>query len=106
MTTEQRPAPEPGTGRAVAAGPGEHWWPVAAAIIVVAGLHVALPARYRVQPAWLLPTVLLVLLAVLIIGDPGRIDRQKAWLRIITSAVIAVITLANLLAAGRLSWKS
>jgi hypothetical protein len=102
MTTEQRPAPEPGTGQALPAGPGEHWWPVAAAIIVVAGLHVALPARYRVQPAWLLPTVLLVLLAVLIIGDPGRIDRQKAWLRIVTSAVIAVITLANLLAGARL----
>jgi hypothetical protein len=102
MTTEQRPAPEPGTGRALPAGPGEHWWPIAAAIIVVAGLHVALPARYRVQPAWLLPTVLLVLLAVLIIGDPGRIDRQKTWLRIVTSAVIAVITLANLLAAARL----
>ena len=102
MTTEQRPAPEPATGRDPGAGPGEPWWPVAAAIIVVAGLHVALPARYRVQPAWLFPTVLLVLLAVLIIGDPGRIDRQKAWLRIVTSAVIAVITLANLLAAGRL----
>jgi len=102
MTTEQRPAPEPGTGRALPDGPGEHWWPIAAAIIVVAGLHVALPARYRVQPAWLFPTVLLVLLAVLIIGDPGRIDRQKAWLRIVTSAVIAVITLANLLAAARL----
>jgi hypothetical protein len=102
MATEQRPAPEPGTGRAPAAAPGEHWWPVAAAIIVVAGLHVALPARYRVQPAWLFPAVLLALLAVLIIGDPGRIDRQKAWLRITTSAVIAVITLANLLAAGRL----
>jgi len=82
--------------------PGEHWWPVAVAIIVVAGLHVALPARYRVQPAWLFPAVLLALLAVLIIGDPGRIDRQKTWLRITTSAVIAVITLANLLAAGRL----
>jgi hypothetical protein len=102
MTTEQRPAPEPGTGRTLAAGPGEPWWPIAAAIIVVAGLHVALPARYRVQPAWLFPTVLLVLLAVLIIGDPGRIDRQKTWLRIVTSAVIAVITLANLLAAARL----
>ena len=102
MATEQRPAPEPAAGQAPAAGPGEHWWPVAAAIIVVAGLHVALPARYRVQPAWLFPAVLLALLAVLIIGDPGRIDRQKTWLRITTSAVIAVITLANLLAAGRL----
>jgi len=102
MATEQRPAPEPATGQAPAAAPGEHWWPVAAAIIVVAGLHVALPARYRVQPAWLFPAVLLALLAVLIIGDPGRIDRQKTWLRITTSVVIAVITLANLLAAGRL----
>jgi hypothetical protein len=102
MATEQRPAPEPATGQAVATVPGEHWWPVAAAIIVVAGLHVALPARYRVQPAWLFPAVLLALLAVLIIGDPGRIDRQKTWLRITTSAVIAVITLANLFAAARL----
>jgi hypothetical protein len=32
------------------AGQGEHWWPVALAIIVVAGLHVALPAKYRVNP--------------------------------------------------------
>jgi hypothetical protein len=63
---------------------------------------VALPARYRVQPAWVLPTVLLALLVILVIGDPGRIDRQKTWLRIVTGAVIAVITLANLLAAVRL----
>jgi hypothetical protein len=28
--------------------------------------------------------VLLGLLAVLIVGDPGRIDKQKTWLRILT----------------------
>ena len=72
------------------------------AIIVAAALHVALPARYRVQPAWVLPVVLLGLLAVLIAGDPGRIDRQKTWLRIVTGVVIAFLTVANLLAAGRL----
>ena len=94
-------APSPVTADG-AAGRGERWWPVALAIIVVVGLHVALPAKYRVDPAWVVPAVLLALLAALIIGDPGRIDRQKAWLRIVTSAVIAVITLANLLAAGRL----
>jgi hypothetical protein len=102
MATEQKPASEPTVALAQAAERGEHWWPVAAAIIVAAGLHVALPARYRVQPAWLVPAVLLALVAVLIIGDPGRIDRQKRWLRIATGAVIAVITLANLLAAVRL----
>jgi len=49
------------------------------AIVFVAGLHVALPARYRVQPAWVVPVALLVPLAALIAGDPGRIDRQKTW---------------------------
>jgi hypothetical protein len=48
------------------------------------------------------PVVLLVLLATLVIADPGRIDRQKPWLRFTISAVIALLTLANLYAAGRL----
>jgi len=39
---------------------------------------------------------------VLIAGDPGRIDRQKTWLRIVTGFVIGVIAVANLLAAVRL----
>ena len=85
-----------------AAERGEHWWPVALAIVVTVALHVALPAKYRVNPPWVLPVVLLALLAALIIGDPGRIDRQKTWLRITTGAVIALLTLANLVAAGRL----
>lgn len=81
---------------------GEHWWPVALAIVVVAFLHVALPGKYRVNPPWVLPVVLLGLTAALIIGDPGRIDRQKTWLRVLTGVVIACLTLANLGAAGRL----
>jgi hypothetical protein len=104
MTTGQRPAREP-AAEIAPAGPaerGEHWWPVALAVIVAAGLHVALPARYRVQPAWVVPAVLLGLVAVLIAGDPGRIDRQKPWLRAVTGVVIALLTLANLIAAGRL----
>jgi hypothetical protein len=101
MATERKPARRPAIEPAPAER-GEHWWPVATAIIVVAGLHVALPAKYRVQPAWVIPVVLLALLAVLIAGDPGRIDRQKAWLRIVTGIVIGVIAVANLLAAVRL----
>ena len=102
MATEPEPADRPAIELVPAAQRGEHWWPVALAIIVVAGLHVILPARYRVQPVWVVPAVLLTLLAVLIAGDPGRIDRQKAWLRIVTEIVIAFITLANLFAAVRL----
>ena len=86
----------------VRAARGEHWWPVALAIVVVTLLHLALPAKYRVNPPWVLPVVLLGLLAALVVGDPGRIDRQRTWLRIVTGAVIACLTLANLLAAARL----
>jgi hypothetical protein len=102
MAIGRKSAREPAMERAPAAERGEHWWPVAAAVIVVAGLHAALPARYRVQPGWVVPVVLLVLLAVLIIGDPGRIDRQRAWLRIVIGIVIGIIAVANLLAAVRL----
>jgi hypothetical protein len=102
MATGREPAHEPPAGAASSAERGEHWWPVALAIIAVAGLHVVLPARYRVQPGWVVPVALLAPLAALIAGDPGRIDRQKTWLRILTGVLIAVITLANLLAAGRL----
>jgi len=81
---------------------GERWWPVALAILVTVALHVALPAKYRVNPPWVLPVVLLALMAALIIGDPGRIDRQRRWLRVTTGAVIAVLALANLTGAVRL----
>ena len=99
------PGEPPAGGCPPAADPaerGERWWPVALAILVVAGLHVALPAKYRVDPPWVVPAVLGGLLAALILGDPGRIDRQKSWLRVLTGAVIACVTLANLAAAGRL----
>ena len=92
---------EEASGREPAAR-GEHWWPVALAILAVAFLHVALPAKYRINPPWVTPVVLLALLAALIIGDPGRIDRQRTWLRITTGVVIAFITLANMYAAIRL----
>jgi hypothetical protein len=107
MFAEQGPDHEPvvavpAAGSVEPAERGEHWWPVALAIIVAGGLHVALPASYRVQPAWVVPAALAVFLAVLIAGDPGRIDRQKTWLRVVTGAAIALLTVANVIAAARL----
>jgi hypothetical protein len=102
MASNLEPAAPPPVTPLRAAGRGERWWPVALAIIVVAGLHVALPAKYRANPPWVGPAVLLALLAALVIGDPGRIDRQKTWLRIITGTLIAFITVANLFAAAHL----
>jgi hypothetical protein len=102
MASGLEPAAPPPVTPLRAAGRGERWWPVALAIIVVAGLHVALPAKYRANPPWVGPAVLLALLAALVIGDPGRIDRRKTWLRVITGTLIAFITVANLFAAAHL----
>ena len=54
----------------------EYRCPAALAIIAAAGLRVAIPARYRVQPAWLVTAVLLALLVVPIARGPG--PRQLA----------------------------
>ncbi len=72
------------------------------AIATAAMLHVALPAAYRVDPAWVVPVVMFVLLAALITGDPGRIDRQRTWLRVVTDVMIGFITAANLYAGVHL----
>jgi len=97
-TTAHGPAPDP----ASTAAQGERWWPVVTAVAVVAGLYAALPARYHHLPVWVVPAVLIGLSALLVLGDPGRIDRQKTWLRIVTGSLIAVITVANLAAAIQL----
>ncbi len=62
---------------------------------------------YRLNSAagdsrWLYLSVIAVLLVVLIIGDPGRIDRDKRWLRVTTVSLIGVISAANAVAAVKL----
>jgi hypothetical protein len=102
MATNEKPARGPSAELGPAAERGEHWWPVVLAIVAGVGLHVVLLPRHRIHPSWLVVAVPVVLLAVLIAGDPGRIDRQRTWLRIVTGIIIALITLANLYAAVRL----
>src|SRR4029079_15414455 len=43
-----------------------------------------------------------VLLAILVIGDPGRIDRESRWLRVLTGSLIGLITAVKASAAVRL----
>jgi hypothetical protein len=91
------------TSPATTAASGEHWWPMALAVISAGLLRLALPPELRDREArWALLPILLVLLAVLVIGDPGRIDRQTRWLRVLRDVLISVITLVNASAAVRL----
>jgi hypothetical protein len=84
-------------------GIGEPRWPMALAVLACGVMRFLLPADLRDDIAtWGIIAVLVVLLAALMIGDPGRIDRQKPWLRVLTDILISVITLVNAIAAFRL----
>ena len=69
---------------------------MAAAVLLAGGLRVFLPAQLRLDDARpLFVVVLAVLIIALIAGDPGRIDRQATWLRVLTGVLIGVITFVN-----------
>jgi uncharacterized membrane protein len=75
---------------------GERRWPMAIAVLLTGLLRTTLPPQLRLNEARpVLFVVLLVLVAVLILADPGRIDRQATWLRVLTALPIALITIAN-----------
>jgi hypothetical protein len=75
---------------------GERRWPMAAAVLVAGGLRIFLPSQLGLDDARpLFVVVLAVLMVALIVGDPGRIDRQATWLRVLTVVLIGVITCVN-----------
>jgi hypothetical protein len=76
---------------------------MALAVLAAGGLRAALPSQLRSGDArWVFVLVVVVLLAVLGIGDPGRIDRDSTWLRAATGTLIGLISAANATAAIRL----
>jgi hypothetical protein len=76
---------------------------MALAVLAAGALRAALPVPLRDGDArWLFAVVVLVLVGVLIVGDPGRIDRDSLWLRVMTGTLIGLISLVNATAAGRL----
>ena len=82
----------------------ERRWPMAAAVMTVGFAFELLPADFRMVPSlsFVYPLFLAAFLVVLIVGDPGRIDRQRRWLRVTTGLMIATITLATAFGAVRL----
>ena len=76
---------------------------MAAAVLATGVLRAGLPSPLRAGDSrWLYLVVVAGLLGILIIGDPGRIDRDKRWLRVMTVSLIGLISLANATAAVRL----
>ncbi|WAL63440.1 hypothetical protein ORV05_20735 [Amycolatopsis cynarae] len=74
---------------------GEQRWAVTGAIALAVVLQLVLPDRLAFHPHWLLPCLEVALVAVLIALNPVRISREHPWLRPLSIALIAVISLAN-----------
>ena len=73
---------------------------MALAVLVAALLQVVVPHRGRVAIWWVFPLVEVVMLGVVVVRDPGRIDRRSRTLRLLTLWLIALITVANTVGAG------
>jgi uncharacterized membrane protein len=78
--------------------------PMALAVITAGVLYLMIPSQFIISSSShvIYPTLLVVLLVVLIIGDPGRIDRENRWLRIMTGVLVSVITIGTALDVVRL----
>ena len=83
---------------------GEPRWPPITAVVVAISLQLVLPNTVTqvLGPSWLIPAVETVLLAAIIITNPHRADREESNLRLLSLAMIAVITIANLVSLGEL----
>ena len=74
---------------------------MAAAVLLAGALRLFLPSQLRLDDARPVALVVLaVLMVALIAGDPGRIDRQATWLRVLTAVLIGVITGVSVLNRG------
>lgn len=69
-------------------------WPASLALLVCAGLYLALPHRLAVGPRWLLP-VLVVLPLIPLSARRHRHPNDAPWVRYLCVSLIALVTLAN-----------
>ncbi len=71
---------------------------MAVAVLAAVALQIILPHRQKFPAFWLFPVAEVAMLATLIVGDPGRIDRPSTFLRRLTLALIALMTAATIIA--------
>ncbi|WP_433599844.1 hypothetical protein ACQPXH_30250 [Nocardia sp. CA-135953] len=84
---------------------GESRWAATLAVLVIVVLQVA-PPELRKQPAWfVLPVLEVLLLGVLVVANPFRLNREERWLRNGGLLLIGLLSLATAVSAGRLVFR-
>jgi hypothetical protein len=81
---------------------GEARWPMASAVLAAIVLTILLPSAIRVGPRWLLPVLEGVLLVIVIVADPVRINRRSREIRTVSIVLVSVLVLGTLWSTGLL----
>ena len=79
----------------------EPHWPAAVALFACVGLYIVLPNRLVVGPHWVLP-VLVALPLIPLSARRHRHPDESPWIRQATMALIALVTLANVVSMALL----
>ncbi|MFE9581986.1 hypothetical protein ACFYO1_36810 [Nocardia sp. NPDC006044] len=81
---------------------GESRLAATAAVIAIIALQVVLPDRFLPEPEWLLPGLEGVLLVVVLVANPVRIDREEKWFRWLGLTLVGLLGVATAYSADRL----
>ncbi|MFE3059899.1 hypothetical protein [Nocardia sp. NPDC059239] len=73
---------------------GESRWAATAAIVGILVVQFFLPAQFTAGPRWVVPGIGLLLLIVLMIGNPVRLDRDEIRLRRFSLLLMALLGFA------------
>lgn len=85
-----------------AAGRPEHRYQMVLAALAAMVMHLLLPSDFVLSPTWVYPVLMVGFLVILVAGDPGLVDHERGWLRVVTNLLIVLIALSNLFAIYRL----
>jgi uncharacterized membrane protein len=75
---------------------------MAVAVLTLMAVTIVSPAHLSLLPGWVLAAVEGILLLVLVIGDPGRIDRETRWLHWTSVLLVAVLLTSALVSTALL----
>ncbi|HEV2254512.1 MAG TPA: hypothetical protein VGS06_15065 [Streptosporangiaceae bacterium] len=82
---------------------GEARWPATVAVAAAVALQFPLPGRLvLLHPAWILPTLQILLLVALIMANPRRINSESRAIRLLGLTLTALLSLANAWSVARL----
>jgi hypothetical protein len=75
---------------------------MAVTLLGAIALLLLMPARFSIVPWWIGPSLVGVLLVVLVVADPGRIDRASALVRRLSIGLVVLLVAGAAMVTARL----